>query len=97
MIDHITPPWSKEIVDKLNANQHNGRWHPYTCGNCRDKLGTCFIKQDDGSLIPEPDVYDRSGDGWKKVVYLDRELIATENGWICSTCDETQDWCLLPL
>lgn len=24
--------WSQEIVEKLNAYQHNSQFHPYTCG-----------------------------------------------------------------
>jgi hypothetical protein len=85
-------PWPKEVVDKLNEYQHNLGCHPYTCGWCRDKLGVWFVKQNDGTLIPEPLNYDRSGDGWKKIICLDRELIATENGWICKTCDHVQNW-----
>jgi len=92
-MERISPPWPKELVDKLNKQQRDGSVHPYTCGHCRDKLGTWFLKQTDGTLIPEPKGYDRSGDGWKKLVCLDRELVATENGWICPTCDYKQDWC----
>lgn len=29
----IHTPWSQEQVDALNAYQHNGRFHPYTCPN----------------------------------------------------------------
>jgi len=96
-METINPPWSDEVVQKLNENQHNGRFHPYTCGNCRDKLGIWFLRQDDGSLIPEPKGYDRGGDGWKKIVCLDRELVATRDGWMCPTCDYKQSWCLAPL
>lgn len=28
-------PWTKEQIDKLNAHQQNGRFHPYTCGGNR--------------------------------------------------------------
>ena len=89
----VYAPWPKELVDKLNAYQHNRNVHPYTCGYCRDTYGIWFVRRDDGNLIPEPPDYDRSGDGWKKIVCLDRELIATEKGWVCSTCDNIQDWC----
>jgi len=85
-------PWSKEEVDELNRYQHSPGVHPYTCGYCRDKLGIWFLQQDNGILIPKPKNYDRSGDGRKKIVCLDRELIATENGWVCETCDNVQDW-----
>ncbi len=29
----IHAPWTDEWVRALNAHQHNGRIHPYTCGN----------------------------------------------------------------
>jgi hypothetical protein len=90
-IDNVKTPWSKEFIDLMNKYQKSGDFHPYTCGECRDKLGIWFLKQDDGTLIPEPPDYDRSGDGWKKIVCLDRELVATEKGWVCPTCGYTQN------
>lgn len=88
----ITTPWSDELVKLLNESQYDGKHHPFTCGECRDKLGIWFVRQDDGSLIPEPPGYDRSGDGWKKIVCLDRELVATKDGWLCPTCGYRQNW-----
>ncbi len=85
-------PWTKELVDSLNWLQKSGRCHPYTCGDCRDTLGTRFIKTEYG-LVPEPIDYDRENN-LDKIVILDRELIATEKGWICPTCDYTQNWCM---
>lgn len=29
----------------------------------------------------------------ERTVILERELVATVNGWICPTCDYTQNWC----
>lgn len=29
----IFPPWTDEQVAALNAFQHDGRFHPFTCGN----------------------------------------------------------------
>jgi hypothetical protein len=29
----IHPPWSAEQIAALNAFQHDGRFHPFTCGN----------------------------------------------------------------
>jgi hypothetical protein len=83
-------PWSDELVEALKWHQSGVMFHPYTCGNCRNKLGIWFLKQDDGTLIPEPPGYDRSGDGWKKIVCLDRELVPTKDGFVCPTCDYKQ-------
>jgi hypothetical protein len=29
----VKAPWTKEQIDKLNAHQQNGQFHPYTCGS----------------------------------------------------------------
>lgn len=63
----VRAPFTPEQVDALNAYQRDGWMHPFTCGPCRDTLGT-----DDG--------------------LNDRLLVATVKGWICPTCDYTQDW-----
>lgn len=34
----ITPPWSIEQVDALNAWQRAGFVHPFTCGECSGDL-----------------------------------------------------------
>lgn len=36
----IHAPFTPEQVRRLNEYQHAGQFHPYTCGNCRDNLGT---------------------------------------------------------
>jgi hypothetical protein len=73
--DHIYAPFTAEQVTTLNHYQHSGHFHPFTCGRCRDKLGT-------GAWPHQP--YQGPHD--------DRLLVATLNGWICPTCDYTQDW-----
>lgn len=30
------PPWDQATTDRLNAQQHSGRVHPFTCGNRKD-------------------------------------------------------------
>lgn len=32
-MEKITPPWTAEEVEALNAFQTDGRFHPFTCGN----------------------------------------------------------------
>lgn len=51
-------PWTDEEVAALNEWQASGKFHPYTCGKCRNRDG----------------------------------LLATNDGWICPTCDYKQDW-----
>ena len=68
----IYAPFTHEQVVALNEYQRAGWMHPFTCGICRDRLGTCNEK-----------------DEWVD----DRKLVATINGWICPTCDYTQNWC----
>jgi hypothetical protein len=31
-VTHISPPWDEPTVDALNAYQHAGVMHPFTCG-----------------------------------------------------------------
>jgi len=84
-------PWSDELVEALKWYQKGIMFHPYTCGHCRDTLGTRFLKQPDGSLIPEPfDYPSHEGDNWKNVVILDRELVPTKEGFVCPTCGYKQ-------
>lgn len=63
--DTIHAPFTVEQVSALNEYQDRGNFHPFTCGPCRDVLGTR---------------------------YDERKLIATIDGWVCATCDTTQDW-----
>ena len=57
MSDIIKTPWSKELVDTLNKYQKCGAVHPYTCGDCRDKMkrfatdGDIWIYLDNGKYI----------------------------------------------
>lgn len=92
--DIIRAPWSKELVDLLNRYQKSNGVHPYTCGFCRNNLGVWFVKDKNGderrvSVCYEP----KEGE---TIFFKDRELVATENGWICPTCGDIQDWCLDP-
>lgn len=95
----IHAPFSPEQVVALNYWQHSYRFHPFTCSKCRDNLGTRFILVD-GKLTPEPEGmeyppvdFNNPSVGFRpNLILLDRELVATINGWICPTCDYTQDW-----
>lgn len=107
----ITAPWTVEQVLDLNHWQMSGRVHPYTCGQCRDALGTRYLLDETGMhLRPAND------DEWEeataearaaleaddpmaklmgmrdKFTIVDHVLVATVNGWICPTCDYTQNW-----
>lgn len=64
-------PWTPEQVMALNKYQRAGWMHPFTCGICRERLGT---RDAEGNWVS------------------DRELVATIKGWICPTCDYTQNW-----
>lgn len=85
--------WSDEMVEAMKWYQESGVFHPYTCGNCRDKLGTRFLKTETGELVKEPPDYKSwEGDNWKNVVVLDRELTPTNDGFVCLTCGYKQKW-----
>jgi len=88
-IKRILAPWSDELVNRLNDYQRCGGGHPYTCGTCRDKYHTRFIVKN-GKLVYAPNEYG------EHVVIMDRELVATQHGWVCHTCDNIQDWCFDP-
>ena len=73
----ITAPWPEDLVDRLNAAQQDGRYHPYTCDG-----------DDDG---PRADARHKAyaaehGGDWG-------QLIATTEGWVCPVCTYRQDWC----
>ena len=40
MSGKIVAPWTRQQVDALNDYQAAGWMHPFTCGHCRDTLGT---------------------------------------------------------
>lgn len=111
----IVAPWTPEQVEALKAWQASPWVHPFTCGGCRDDLGTRFIREPDGSLHREtddefaevvalttrtdPDGVDGIGSAaWeehpliKRIVHVERALVATDDGWICPTCDYVQEW-----
>lgn len=41
-MNKIKPPWTEEQVQRLNEYQTAGNFHPFTCGGCRDRLGTGY-------------------------------------------------------
>ena len=75
MSERVTAPFSLDKVTSLNQYQRSGAFHPFTCGRCRDELGT-------GAWPSDP--YQGPRD--------ERLLVATVAGWICPTCNYTQDW-----
>lgn len=94
-------PWTVEEVELLNDEQVAGRVHPYTCGQCRDNLGTRFYGNDDGStrqwIALDDLAVQTAGPVRKKLltnkfIHRERALVATLNGWICPTCDYTQNY-----
>lgn len=90
-MDVIAAPFTAEQVDALNTCQTAGWVHPFTCGVCRDNLGTLFYREDDGQ---ERRLHVVAGDAidYARLVVHDRLLIATVAGWVCPTCAYTQDW-----
>ncbi|HKB54415.1 MAG TPA: hypothetical protein VKD22_10465, partial [Ramlibacter sp.] len=51
---HIRPPWTPDEVATLNAWQHNGEVHPYTCGNDHDG-DRVLVATRDGWVCPTCD------------------------------------------
>ena len=115
MSEIVVAPWTDEQVTHLNEWQSNGLFHPYTCGHCRDTLGTEYVVEEDGTQRPLTEDEERANnehydsvmgreaddpalliaqllDKPVKTVHDDRKLVATNNGWICPTCDYIQDW-----
>lgn len=70
-------PWDDAQVESLNGYQRSGVGHPFTCGRCRDADTESAITR--FGDLPEP-------------ARPERLLVATRNGWVCPTCDYTQDW-----
>jgi hypothetical protein len=89
-------PWSDELVKRLNEDQHSNGIHPYTCGNCRDKLGIYYARNKKTGVERHIGILGKPTEDEETVIH-DRELVATKDGWICPTCDYKQDWCLNPI
>lgn len=47
MDETVHAPFSADQVDSLNLYQQEGYFHPFTCGSCRDQMGT---RDPDGSF-----------------------------------------------
>lgn len=47
----LKAPWTDEQVKNLNDYQNSGRFHPFTCGNCRNDL----VALNEGWTCPTPD------------------------------------------
>lgn len=116
MADFTNAPWTDEQVEALNAHQNNRNVHPFTCGQCRDRLGIMYVEDEDGTRRPPTeeeealndahsqkiiDQIDKKGNiDWEayfkarpvKIQVDDRKLVATNEGWMCPTCDYTQNW-----
>ena len=88
---YISTPWPEEFVKVLNENQHNGKYHPYTCGVCRDKLGIYYARNKKTGEERHIGLLENPNEDEEAVIH-DRELVATKDGWICPTCDYKQDW-----
>ncbi len=88
----INPPFTFEQVRKLNKYQYAGEGHPFTCEYCRDKLGVYFYVEKDGSHRRISITDKRMQGDQNRIVIDDHQLVATTSGWICTTCDYTQDW-----
>ena len=78
-MEAVKAPWTKVQVGNLNRWQRSPFVHPFTCGVCRD-----------ANPIPEPTEEHANAEGpFEGHEYA---LRATVNGWVCDTCNSTQDW-----
>jgi hypothetical protein len=80
-------PFTSEQVESLNAYQVSGVMHPFTCGN--DDCKRCEFEIEVDSILA-PLVGQEVGTIFKATDTC--VLIATENGWVCPSCDYTQTW-----
>lgn len=87
---YIETPWPEDFVKRLNENQNNGRYHPYTCSGCRDKLGIYYARNKQTGEERHIGILGKCNEDEDPVIY-DRKLIATKDGWICPTCDYKQN------
>ena len=81
----ISPPWTPEQVEALNRWQTAGYVHPFTCGVCRDRDTDAYVAAIEAARAAgEPDP--------PRPRFGEHALVATADGWVCETCDYTQDW-----
>ena len=74
----ITAPWTEDQVATLNAFQHSGLTHPFTCGAEHDMHQT-LIAEPDGWHCPDADCsYTQD---WALSVMADPEYLARANDW----------------
>lgn len=69
-------PWTDEQVKNLNDYQEAGAFHSFTCSACRDN--------------PKNHQYDPKFEC--SILVGDFPLTATNTGWICNSCNYTQNW-----
>jgi hypothetical protein len=67
-------------VAALTAYQATQWAHPYTCAHCRDADMASYLHE--GGLD-------------RRRLADPHLLVATTDGWVCPTCDYTQDWAML--
>ena len=77
----VWAPWTKTQVNNLNRWQTCGLVHPFTCGACRD-----------ANPLPEPTWTDDEDAPPEAFVWNDYPMRATIDGWVCDTCESTQNW-----
>lgn len=77
-MDTVYAPFTEDQVDSLNWYQRTSSFHEFTCGN-DNCPGKRHVSYNPKYKPPEPAP---TGD----------MLVATANGWICPSCDYTQNW-----
>lgn len=63
MMDAKAAQWTQEQCDALNRYQHEGRFHPYTCGN--DRADTAHREYADKHGDPDWGLLVATPDGWR--------------------------------
>lgn len=89
-MNSIKPPWTPEQVAALNAHQHAGEFHPYTCGNRNDEAHHLYAAEqghgDHGILLA-------TTDGWMCPVCDYRQCWAWEPPrWLTCPVHCLLDW-----
>lgn len=81
--DKITAPFTPEEVVCLNAYQHSGAFHPFTCCS-PENIPDCVRHQHREAIT-------LSGSA-EKIALTEGMLIATRDGWVCPCGSYKQTW-----
>lgn len=73
--ERVEPPWTKTIVDSLNAYQRAASMHPYTCGKDSHHV---LLATEDGWVCP----YDDYTQNWAhlSMTWPEPKIVPPETG-----------------